>query len=166
MPTVQELTEDILVDTPGSIMGIELVDIFTMLAARPHHLFPNENLISHGYLGCSPVFPTVAVSIRTLSAFHQAHWTCPHFTIQVQCKTLCHLHHVPHCPYLCTQFSWVFDVYLKIIHRIEQRVHKALEHNTKDWQLQCTISTFHTMGTFHACFTLHRSLKNGDISMI
>ncbi|KIK81077.1 hypothetical protein PAXRUDRAFT_35987 [Paxillus rubicundulus Ve08.2h10] len=77
----------------------------------------------------------VAVSICTLSAFCQAHQTCPCFTIQAQCKTLCHLHHMPYHLYLCTQFSWAFDVYLEIIHHVEQHVHKALEHNMKDWQL-------------------------------
>ncbi|KIK80818.1 hypothetical protein PAXRUDRAFT_36077 [Paxillus rubicundulus Ve08.2h10] len=36
---------------------------------------------------------------------------------------------------LSSQFLWAFDVYLKIIHDIEQCICKALEHNTKDWQL-------------------------------
>ncbi|KIJ59497.1 hypothetical protein HYDPIDRAFT_118418 [Hydnomerulius pinastri MD-312] len=138
MLTAEESTEEVLADTPGIIVGIEL-DVFgrrsAMLAAHPHHVFPNENLIYHGYLGCSPVYPMVTVLICTLSAFRQAHQVCPRFTIQAQCKMLCHLHHVPYHPYLCTQFSCVFDVYLEIIHRVEQCICKALRHNTKDWRL-------------------------------
>jgi len=64
------------------------------LIAQPHHVFPNENLIYHGYLGCLPVYPTVAISLRTLAIFRQAHRTCPRFSIQAQCKMLCYLHNV------------------------------------------------------------------------
>ncbi|KAF8834720.1 hypothetical protein BDN67DRAFT_985127 [Paxillus ammoniavirescens] len=97
MPAVDEPPADVRVDTPGSIVRIELVDLFSRrsaaLAVHPHHVFPNENLIYHGYLGCSPAHPTVAVSICTLSDFRQAHRVCARFTIQAQCKMLCHLHH-------------------------------------------------------------------------
>ncbi|KAL4062912.1 hypothetical protein J3A83DRAFT_4362973 [Scleroderma citrinum] len=95
----------------GTVIDVELVDIFTKckatLVAHLHHLFPNENLIYHGYLGCSPMYPTVAILICMFAAFCQSHWVCPHFSIQAQCKALCHLHHisqfVSYQPYLCTQ---------------------------------------------------------------
>ncbi|KAL4074889.1 hypothetical protein V8B97DRAFT_2022500 [Scleroderma yunnanense] len=94
------------------------------LVAHLHHLFPNENLIYHGYLGCSPMYPTVAILICMFAAFCQSHWVCPHFSIQAQCKALCHLHHisqfVSYQPYFCTQFSAAFNIYLEIIHHIEQ----------------------------------------------
>ncbi|KAI5987211.1 hypothetical protein EDD15DRAFT_2136971, partial [Pisolithus albus] len=122
-----------------SVSDIELVDIFTRrkatLISRPHHPFPNENLISHGYLGCSPVFPSIAFSLRTLSAFRQAHRTCPRFTIQAQCKTLCHLHSIPYRPYLCTQFSLAFNVYLEVIHRVDNCIRDVLGRNSQDWRL-------------------------------
>ncbi|KAG6377662.1 hypothetical protein JVT61DRAFT_14427 [Boletus reticuloceps] len=83
--------------TPVSLSDIELVDLFTCrnatLISQPHHIYPNETLIYHGYLGCSPIFPSVAILLRTLAAFQQAHRVCPRFTIQAQCKMLCHLHH-------------------------------------------------------------------------
>lgn len=100
----------------GSIQDIELVDIFckslqsvsimiillphcegrckATLVAHQYHLFPSENLIYHGYIGCPLVFPTLAISISTLDAFRQFHQVCPHFSIQTQCKALCHLQHV------------------------------------------------------------------------
>lgn len=66
----------------------------TMLIAHAEHLFPNKNLINHGYPGCSPIRPSIAISLRTLSAFQQAHHTCLQFSIWAQCKALCHLHDV------------------------------------------------------------------------
>ncbi|KAF8133706.1 hypothetical protein EV363DRAFT_929973 [Boletus edulis] len=86
-----------------------------------NHIHPNETLIYHGYIGCSPHYPSVGFSIRTLSAFRQIHQTCPQFSIQAQCKTLCHLHNVTFRPYLTTQFSIAFDVYLKIMHQVDER---------------------------------------------
>jgi len=162
------------VHPPGTVGGIELIDIFSKsyhciqvcisltfctarrkatLIARLHHIFPNENLIYHGYLGCSPVYPTVAISLHTLAAFRQAHRACPRFSIQAQCKALCHLHNVsqtryylvssvfttkqvPYCPYLFYQFSHAFDIYLEIVHRVNQDIRVALNHNTQDWRLQ------------------------------
>ncbi|KAI6037400.1 hypothetical protein BKA83DRAFT_4486430 [Pisolithus microcarpus] len=62
--------------SPDIITEIELVDIFSRrkasLMARPHHTFPNKNLIYHGYLGCSPIYPTIAISLCTLAIFRQA----------------------------------------------------------------------------------------------
>ncbi|KAG1855816.1 hypothetical protein C8R48DRAFT_749256 [Suillus tomentosus] len=93
-----------------SLADIELVDIFgrqrMTLWPRPSHVYPNEVLIYHGYLGCSPLYPSVAISLRTLAAYRH---------IQAQCKTFCHLHdilyHVKHC------------------------LDKALDRTTPDWRL-------------------------------
>ncbi|KAI6022393.1 hypothetical protein PISMIDRAFT_115201, partial [Pisolithus microcarpus 441] len=135
--------------SPDIITEIELVDIFSRrkasLMARPHHTFPNENLIYHGYLGCSPVYLTVAISLRTLTIFRQVCHACPCFSIHAQCKTLCHLHNVrqfhvvicsvltplqmPYCPYLFQQLTQAFDMYLEIIHRVDQKIRVALNRS-------------------------------------
>ena len=65
-----------------------------MLIAHRGHIYPNENLVCHGYIGCSPIHPLLAISLRTLATFRQVHHTCPQFSIQALCKVLCHLHHV------------------------------------------------------------------------
>ena len=54
----------------------------------------NETLIRHGYLGCAALQPTLAISIRTLELYHQTHRTCPRFSIEAQCKTLCFMQSV------------------------------------------------------------------------
>ncbi|KAG0699233.1 hypothetical protein DFH29DRAFT_983620 [Suillus ampliporus] len=84
--------------------------------------FPNKSLVYHGYLGCSPLHPT-------------SHRTCPWFSIQAQCKALCHLHNIPYQPYLNTQFSDAYDVYLEILHRVDCLIKAALKRDTQDWCL-------------------------------
>ncbi|KAG1751304.1 uncharacterized protein EDB91DRAFT_1078118 [Suillus paluster] len=59
----------------------------------------NIALLQHGFLGCSPVEPSL--SIQTIT------------------KTLCDLHH----------FSITFDAYLNILCQVRSRVDKALGHN-------------------------------------
>ncbi|KAG2740589.1 hypothetical protein P692DRAFT_20851327 [Suillus brevipes Sb2] len=79
-------------------------------------LFLNECLIYHGYLGCSLLHLNIVISLHTLAAYRQSHRTCPQFSIQLQCKALCHLHDVHHL------------IVLSIIKA-------ALKHDTPDWCL-------------------------------
>ncbi|KAG1765191.1 hypothetical protein EV702DRAFT_944565, partial [Suillus placidus] len=115
---------------------------------QPHHQYPNETLIYHGYLECSPIYPTVVISLRTLAAYHQIHQVCPTFSFQAQSKTLCFLHDgstllIPYRPYLMTQLSAAFDVYLQILQHIDQRLSTALKRDTPNWRL---------LNTCPACF--------------
>ncbi|KAG2105063.1 uncharacterized protein F5147DRAFT_746487 [Suillus discolor] len=86
-------------------------------------------------MGCAPLFPTVAISICTLANYCQCHRTCPRFSIQAQCKALCHLHDMPYRPYLNSQFSDTYDIYLEILNRVDRRLNGALHRNTPDWRL-------------------------------
>ncbi|KAH7904674.1 hypothetical protein BJ138DRAFT_884863 [Hygrophoropsis aurantiaca] len=123
-----------------SLANVELIDIFsrntTSLSTRSSHVYPNETLIYHGYLGSSPLYPTVAISIRTLAAYRQAHRTCPRFSIQAQCKALCHMHNVPYRPFLASQFSDAYDIYLEIIYRVDHLLKVALKRDAPDWRMK------------------------------
>lgn len=61
---------------------------------RDGETFPNETIIRQGYLGCAPLHPTLAISIRALESYRQSHRTSPRFSIEAQCKTLCHMNNV------------------------------------------------------------------------
>ncbi|KAG1739229.1 hypothetical protein EDD22DRAFT_982290 [Suillus occidentalis] len=81
------------------------------------------------------MYPTIAISLRTLAAFQQSHRACPRFGIQAQCRTLCFVHDMPYRPYLNTQFSAAYDIYLEIIYRVDQRLQVELKCDTPDWRL-------------------------------
>ena len=73
-------------------------------------VYQNEALLRSGYLGSSPLTPTVAVTIRSLSAYQQMHRTCPRYSIEAFSKTLCHLHNVSiilHHGTCCSTDFWV-----------------------------------------------------------
>ncbi|TFK46595.1 hypothetical protein OE88DRAFT_1638090, partial [Heliocybe sulcata] len=93
-------------------------------------------LLCNGYIGCSPLYPTVAISIRTLAVFRQTHRVCPRLSIQAEVRKLCHMHNVPYHRYLADQYSMAYDVYLEILHRVDIRVKKAMQHDSPDWRLK------------------------------
>ncbi|KAG2127534.1 uncharacterized protein EDB93DRAFT_1243692 [Suillus bovinus] len=67
---------------------------------------PNSSL---GYSNRSPLYPNVVISLRTLATYCQIHRTCPHFSIQAQCKALCFLYSVT-----------AYDIYLEIVHCVNK----------------------------------------------
>ncbi|KAI5984618.1 hypothetical protein EDD15DRAFT_2201177 [Pisolithus albus] len=72
----------------------------------------------------------------TSSLISSASRACPRFSIQAQCKTLCHLHNMPYRPHLSQQLTQAFDAYLEIIHRIDQKIQVALNRNAREWRLR------------------------------
>ncbi|KAG2054422.1 hypothetical protein BDR06DRAFT_884160, partial [Suillus hirtellus] len=109
----------------------------------PSHQYPNKTLIYHGYIRCALMYPSVAISLHTLAAYCQSHQMCPWFSIQSQCKTLCYLHDIPYRPYLKIQFLTAYDVFLEILHRINQCLCQALKWDTVNWRM---------LNTCPACF--------------
>jgi hypothetical protein len=56
--------------------------------------YTNESLLRSGFVGATPLYPNVAVSIRTLEDHWQTHCVCPCLSIQAMVHKLYHLHNV------------------------------------------------------------------------
>ncbi|KAJ7576036.1 hypothetical protein C8J56DRAFT_1007616 [Mycena floridula] len=84
---------------------------------------------------CSAIKISVAISTATLELYRSLFVRCPRLTIQPFVKTLCDMHGVPYKPYLNTQFSVAFDVYLDVLRRIRQRVAVSLDRHGPNWRL-------------------------------
>ena len=54
----------------------------------------NVSLIQAGLLGCSPLQPTVAITLEALELFHQIRRRQSSFSTQAMAKVLCALHNV------------------------------------------------------------------------
>ncbi|KAJ7023105.1 hypothetical protein C8F04DRAFT_1213346 [Mycena alexandri] len=98
--------------------------------------FVAAGLVSRGLFPCSSNSPNVVVTTRTLEVFRAAHLRAPRLTIQSFTRTLCDLHGVPFRPYLATQFSVAFDVFLDALARVKHGVLVALERDTPNWRLE------------------------------
>ena len=113
---------------------------------------------------CSPISPSVAVTIDVLELYRTSHLRCPHLSIQAFVKTLSDLHRVStahfmrskfiNSPgnliqiefhrYLSHQFSVAFDIYLQILAEVEDLITEALNRDQLDWYIKhvCPACTY------------------------
>lgn len=102
VPIDSEMFDMDVVDTFCTYLHFSCVQILTVTIDRkqymflrlPNDLYTNTMLLRYGYLGSSPLHPTIAISILTLAEYRQTHRVCPRFSIQAQVRKLCHLHNV------------------------------------------------------------------------
>ncbi|KAJ7108827.1 hypothetical protein C8R44DRAFT_636250 [Mycena epipterygia] len=92
----------------------------------------NETLLRQGYIGGSPMKPTIAFSIQTFEIYRQIHRVCPRYTIDSLAKSLAYLHKVPRKSYLAEQLTTAYDAYLAILRSVHDRVQTALGRD-KEW---------------------------------
>ncbi|KAJ7772501.1 hypothetical protein B0H14DRAFT_3590063 [Mycena olivaceomarginata] len=92
--------------------------------------------VQQGWMPCSAYFPNVVITIRTLEVFRVTRLRCPHLGIQAFVRALCDIHGVAPRPWLGTQFSVAFDIYLAVRARVDSRVQAALGRDTPDWRLK------------------------------
>ncbi|KAF8344863.1 hypothetical protein F5887DRAFT_1061987 [Amanita rubescens] len=95
----------------------------------------NETLLRNGCLGCSPLMPTVAFTVRTLSAYREMHRSIPRNSIEAFTKVIGNLHNVPFQPYLQKQFTDAFDIYLEICRRVDKKLDEKVGYLTPTTRL-------------------------------
>ncbi|KAF7975664.1 hypothetical protein HWV62_8751 [Athelia sp. TMB] len=119
------------------MQGVDTFDYGLYQFSRPPLMvYTNEGLIHLGFIGSSPLYPTIAISIRTLEDYRQTHRVCPRLSIQASVRKLCHVHNRPFHRHLSRQFSDAFDVYLEILHQVDLGVAAALGRDSEDWELK------------------------------
>ncbi|KAJ7796922.1 hypothetical protein B0H14DRAFT_3157767 [Mycena olivaceomarginata] len=112
--------------------------------------------VRQGWMPCAAYFPTVVITIRALEVYRVARLRCPRLGIQAFVRALCDIHGVAPRPWLGTQFSVAFDVYLAVRARVDKRVHVALGRDTPDWRLKnaCPACLYKLEGEPHLKFPL------------
>ncbi|KAH7917838.1 hypothetical protein BV22DRAFT_970049, partial [Leucogyrophana mollusca] len=101
-------------------------------------------LVCAGFLGCSPVSPSVAISLDCLELYHQIRRRQASFSIQAITKVLCALHNVTYSQHLRDQFSIAFDVYLSMLREVQKKCNQALNRAGPDSRLRhaCPACTY------------------------
>lgn len=96
----------------------------------------SAGFVNLGYFPCSPSAATVVLTTRVLEIYRVATLRCPRLAIQPWVKSLCDIHGVPFRPYLSTQFSIAFDLYLATRAIVDARVKVLLHRDAPDWRLK------------------------------
>ncbi|KAJ7048099.1 hypothetical protein C8F01DRAFT_1268696 [Mycena amicta] len=126
---------------PGVFTRTEVVDVFesksrTLVLDLSNGLLPA--LIARGLIPCAPQKPSVVITVQALEFYRVAHARCPQYAIDAFVKSLCDLHLVPFRPYLRTQFSIAYDLYLDLRRRSEKLVLDTLGRDNAVWRLTQT----------------------------
>ncbi|KAF7799883.1 hypothetical protein EIP86_011125 [Pleurotus ostreatoroseus] len=117
----------------------EAYDIFTLAkqiticrSADSRH--PVVDMATSGYLGKTPVNPTVGISFKTLELLHRIRQRQPSFSMEAYMKVLCDYYSIPYRHYLRSVLSDAFEIYLRILREVRRKVFDALGWNTPNWR--------------------------------
>ncbi|KAG2120252.1 hypothetical protein DEU56DRAFT_747007 [Suillus clintonianus] len=128
-----------------SVRGVGIMDFAPhLLIQQQDNEVANAALLRCGFLGSSPVQPTVAIKLECLELYHQIRRRQSSFGIQTITKVLCALHNVTYSSSFRAQFSTAFDIYLEILRNIRSRVNHALGRDPINWRMNgaCPSCTF------------------------
>ncbi|KAJ3775255.1 hypothetical protein FB446DRAFT_638291 [Lentinula raphanica] len=105
------------------------------MKVSPDDTYWSCSLVRNGVFPCSPGIATVGVSTRALEVYRIQSLRCPRMSIKAFVKSICDIQAVPFKPYLQTQFSIAFDLYLQVLSLVNSRVLAALGRDSPDWRL-------------------------------
>ncbi|KAJ7055501.1 hypothetical protein C8F01DRAFT_1319267 [Mycena amicta] len=123
----------------GSLATFTAVDLFKSTKVSVVLDLRNgicASLLARGFVPCSPMSPSVVISVEALEHYRVAHARCPRFVIQAFVKTLCDIHKVPYRQYLRAQFSIAYDLYLDLRRQAEKRVLGLLGRDGLSWRIK------------------------------
>ncbi|KAJ8463735.1 hypothetical protein ONZ51_g10067 [Trametes cubensis] len=122
----------------ASNFEIKVLDIFDLVTTTTVSLSTShsvcEALVANGYLGSSPVKPTLAISLRTLELLRCVRLFKPSFSIEAFAKLVCHYYRISYQRTIRNALSDAFDVYLVILRAVNKKVQVALGRDEPDWR--------------------------------
>ncbi|KAH7917998.1 hypothetical protein BV22DRAFT_1108467 [Leucogyrophana mollusca] len=157
---------DVEADVNSGQTCVKVVDIFnaetTSLTILPTDAFVASALVRQGLIPCSPISPTVAITIGALELYRVARQRNPHFSIQAFVKTICDLQGFHR--YLSRQFSIALDLYLEIRLGVNTLVQEALCRGSPDWRLKhaCPACTYTLKDEEHLTFKMLYAMDGND----
>ncbi|PIL29500.1 hypothetical protein GSI_08308 [Ganoderma sinense ZZ0214-1] len=128
-------------DVPPSATSAFTIDVIDLYTGATSANIPvagdqtaAEALVMAGYLGTTPVFPSLAVSLKTLELLRVIRLFKASFSIEAFAKMICYMYYIPYRRHYRTGLSDAFDIYLTIQQRVEQQIMAALGRETSDWR--------------------------------
>lgn len=142
----------------GVEYSVQVYEIFTMETGltilRPaSSTSPVVDLAGHGFLGKTPVLPTVAVGFQTLELFHRLRLRKASFSVEAFTRMIGDYYAVsnlfadkmaltdsrfkiPYRRYLRTILAETYEIYVRMLNHINKRVMAVLGWDGPDWRAQ------------------------------
>ncbi|KAJ3924130.1 MAG: hypothetical protein NXY57DRAFT_970657 [Lentinula lateritia] len=127
-----------LSQTSGPDMFLEIVDIFGVSSKaipRSTDRYQSASLVRSGIIPVAPLIHTFGFTIRTVDLYHKLFVRCARLGMQSFCKSICDIHGVAYKPYLSTQLSAAFDLYIAILNTVRNRTREFLGRQGRDWRM-------------------------------
>ncbi|RXW12166.1 hypothetical protein EST38_g13691 [Candolleomyces aberdarensis] len=124
----------------GSIpFSITTVNLYSMESSVTINLRDDQvatvALVEAGYLGSSPVDPSIAISLKTLELYQLIRQRKPSFSYEAFAKVLCDLYQVPYRRQWRTALADAFDVFLMIRRNIDAQIQAKLGRTSAHWRV-------------------------------
>ena len=140
--------------------SLTVLDIFTMEQQLTIYQPPGDNpvpvnLALHGFLAKTPSLPTIAIGFRTLELFHRIRLRKASMSVEAFTRVICdyynvccsklisptYLHwllsfQVPFRRYYRTVLSETYEIYVRILNIVRERIDAILGWNTPDWRVK------------------------------
>ncbi|EJD36058.1 hypothetical protein AURDEDRAFT_154702 [Auricularia subglabra TFB-10046 SS5] len=121
---------------PGQIVVVDISGVYSFAVDALPHPRRNVGLLHLGYLGATPIQPSIAFSIRILVQYT---------TLKARARTakqnyvrsLCELHNVPYSRSLRNHFSDAVDAFASILRAVDERVRVKLGREG-EWRIKNT----------------------------
>ncbi|KAH9855188.1 hypothetical protein C2E23DRAFT_724520 [Lenzites betulinus] len=118
------------------------IDVFDILSTSSQASISSDSalsvaeaLVSNGYLGSTPVTPSLAISLHTLELLRRIRLFKASFSLEAFAKLVCYYYSVPYQRTVRNAISDSFDIYLAILRAVRKRVMGALGRESPDWRV-------------------------------
>ncbi|KAI9064712.1 hypothetical protein FKP32DRAFT_1611038 [Trametes sanguinea] len=132
---------------------IDIIDFYTLRHSATVPMPPQcetraEALVLSGYLGTSPLQPSLAISLKTLELFRRLRLFKASFSVEAFTKLLCYYYKMPYRRTYRASLSNAFDIFLLITRDVQKGVARCLGRDIPNWRV------------LHACPPCGYSLKD------
>ncbi|KAH9920365.1 uncharacterized protein B0H18DRAFT_881127 [Fomitopsis serialis] len=92
-------------------------------------------LLRNGYLGTSPIQPTLAISLSTLELFRRIQLFKASFSVEAFAKLMCHYYKIAYRRHYRAIVADAYEVYITILRAVQKRVDRVLGRDVPDWRV-------------------------------
>ncbi|KAG6809418.1 hypothetical protein H0H92_000329 [Tricholoma furcatifolium] len=124
---------------PAYDFTLDAIDIYTLPTTlsitRSANTSASAALVDAGYLGNTPLSPSLAISLKTLELLRVIRLHRPSFSIEAFARVICYFYLVPYRRKYRTALSDTFDVYLDLRRRVDAQVATFLGRDGADYRV-------------------------------
>ncbi|KAF6756492.1 hypothetical protein DFP72DRAFT_1066840 [Ephemerocybe angulata] len=155
---------------PGTDLDLRIasIDLYTLTkevtVPRRDDQMSMVALVEAGFMGNSPLSPSLAISLKTLDLFKIIRQRRPSFSFEAFAKVLCDLYQRPYNRRWRIALADAFDVFLSMKRVVDERVAGALGRLSANWRVlnACPCCTYELQGEKQLVWRIQMALDGNN----